>query len=82
MLVECVSVLDYVQSISQYSLPEISVNSSSREFLISLAQSKSGFCSLASKVLITEEIFCPERKQAEDRRGVAKEINDRLSLKP
>lgn len=65
-----------------YSLPEISVNSSSRESLVSLAQSKSRFCSLSSRV-ITEEIFCPERKQAEeDRRGVAKEINDRLSLKP
>lgn len=65
MLVECVSVLDYVQSISQYSLPEISVNSSSRESFISLAQSKSRFRSLASKVILLQKRFSALKENRE-----------------
>lgn len=57
VLLECVSVLDHVQSISQYSPPKISVSSSSRESFISLPQSKSRFCSLASEVILLQKRF-------------------------
>lgn len=54
-LLEYVPILDHVQSTSQYSLPETSVNSFSRKHFISLAPSKSIFCSLASRVILLQE---------------------------
>lgn len=74
MLFECVSVLDHVQSISQYSPPEISVSSSSRESFISLAHSKSRFCSLASKVILLQKRLSAlkENRQKKTEEGLLK----------
>lgn len=71
--------LGHVHSTSSFTGTPVKSFSSSTS--TSLAQSKRGFG--FSSHLVPEEIRYLERKQAEEnRRGAAKEINDRLSLKP